>query len=154
MGPFKFRAQVALDVRLRRDEAAQRALAEANAAAAAAEGRLAGAVSTHDEACRDAKSVHECGSSVTDLIWHRNWIASLQRETDRRRDELTARRAEADTARQAATRTHMDVRVLEKFRERAWRAYTADVQRAEQKAIDWLAVLRSSSRAGGLEETE
>jgi flagellar export protein FliJ len=150
---FKFRAQVALDLRRKRDEAAQRELAEANAAVAAAEAALAAAVAAFEAACRDAQVVQQRGGSVTDLIWHRNWIASRQREIERRTAELDTRRREAEAARLHATRTHMDVRVLEKFKDRAWRAYTIDVRRAEQKDIDWLAVLRASSRDRQTRET-
>jgi flagellar biosynthesis chaperone FliJ len=44
--------------------------------------------------------------------------------------------------------------VLEKLRDRARRAYDQAAAREEQKAIDWLAVLRSLPREGGQEGWE
>jgi flagellar export protein FliJ len=154
MRPFVFRATAALDLRRKRDEDAQRELAEANAAVAMAEAGLTQAVETCDEARRKAADEQRSSSEVATLMWYRNWIVVLQREIARHRDVVAGRRTDAEAARARATRTHVDVRVLEKLKERQWRAYTLEVQRAEQKDIDWLAVLRSLPPAAGIEESE
>ncbi len=132
MRPFVFRAQAALDLRRRRDDDARCALAEANAAVSQAEARLRAAVDGRDRAFAEGQ----------------------QRVVAGRQDDLTRRRDTAQTAREQATRTHMDLRVLERLKERARRTYDSAVAREEQKAIDWLAVLRSVPRARGQEERE
>lgn len=143
MKPFVFRAQVALDLRRKREEAAQRELAAANAAVLRAEAELAASVTACDESkSRAADEMRENGDIATQM-WYRNWILRQQREIAVRRDVAADRRTDADAARAKATKTHIDVRVLENLREKKWRAYTEDERRAEQKEIDWLAVLRS-----------
>lgn len=154
MLPFKFRAQVALDVRRRRDEAAQRDLAAATTAASAAEADLDASLAERDDAFRRARTELAAASAVEPLVWHRNWITRQQREIARRRDTLGQRQRDAEAARQTAIQAHMGVRVLEKLRDHAWRAYALEARRAEQKAIDWLAVLRSIARSDGHEESE
>jgi flagellar export protein FliJ len=153
MRSFTFRAQVALDLRRRRDEAAQRDLAGANAAAAAAEADLDASLAAKAQAQARAAAELAQASNVESIVWHRNWIAAQQRDVLRRRAALERKRSEADAARDRATRTHIDVRVLEKFKDRAWRAYTVEAGRAEQKDMDWLAVLRATARADGTKET-
>jgi len=154
MAAFKFRAQIALDLRRRRDDDAQRALAAANTAVMAADAALHAAVLVHDAALAASRAAQQQPAEVATLMWHRNWIIARQRETDRRRQLLDERRADAERARQTAARTHMDVRVLEKFKERAWRTYTIEVQRAEQKDIDWLAVLKAGAQSAAVKEHE
>jgi len=153
MGPFRFRLQVALDYRRRRDEAAQRELAAANAAARAAEEALDQSLAAKAEAFARAAAEQQRASGIESILWHRNWMAGQQREVARRRAVVDERRSAAAAARERAVRTHTDVRVLEKYRERAWRAYNLEVTRADQKAMDWLAVLRATARADEPKET-
>ena len=144
MRPFVFRAQVALDLRRKREEDAQRALGAANAAVLRAEADLEASVHACDDSKhRAADEMRERGDVATQM-WYRNWILRQQREIAVRRDTVTDRRSDADNARARATKTHIDVKVLEKLHEKKWRAYTDEERRAEQKEIDWLAVLRSS----------
>jgi flagellar export protein FliJ len=154
MRPFVFRAQAALDLRRRRDDDARCALAEANAEVSRAEARLKAALDDRDRAFSDAAAALARATSAGDAVWYRNWITGHQRDVAGRQDDLTQRRAAAQTARDQATRTHMDLRVLERLKERARRTYDSAVVHEEQKAIDWLAVLRSFPRARGQEETE
>lgn len=152
MGPFVFRAHAALDLRRKRDETAQRELAEANAAMARAESDLDQSVQASDQTKTRAADEQRRGGELATVMWYRNWILLQQREIAARRDTVARRRDDALSARERAIRTHVDVRVLEKLKERQWRAYTIGVHRAEQKEIDWLAVLRSLTPAGGIEE--
>lgn len=154
MRPFVFRAQVALDVRRTRDDEARRDLAAANGAVVDAESALEQSVATRTRALDDARTAEASATETVTLEWYRNWITSQQRVVATRQDELEQRRTAAAAARERATRTHMDVRVLEKLKERASRTYDLAVRREEQKAIDWLAVLRSVSRDGGREGSE
>jgi flagellar export protein FliJ len=152
MRPFTFRAQVALDLRKRRDEAAQRDLAVAQEARASAATALEASLEARTQAFQRAQAAQAGTVEIGPLVWHRNWITAQQREIARRRDALDARTRDVQGARDRATRTHVDVRVLEKLKERAWRAYTLEVGRAEQKAIDWLAVLGAAARTRKHEE--
>ncbi len=154
MRPFVFRAQAALDLRQRRDDDAKRALAEANAAVSQAEGRLQAAIEARERAFAEAGAALASATSAQSAVWYRNWITGHQRDVAGRQDDLTRRRDDAQAARERATRTHVDLRVLERLKERARRTYDAAVQREEQKAIDWLAVLRSIPHSRGQEETE
>ena len=152
MRPFVFRAQAALDLRRKREEDAQRELAAANAAVLRAEAALEASVAACDESkSRAAEEMRQDGD-VTTQMWYRNWILRQQREIAVRRDDVVNRRTDADGARAKATKTHIDVRVLENLREKKWRAYTEEERRAEQKEIDWLAVLRSSRPADSSKE--
>jgi flagellar export protein FliJ len=154
MRPFVFRAQAALDFRRRRDEAARRDLAIANAAATTAEAQLKASVAERNESFQRARDAEAEGIDIVTLRWHRNWITGQQCEIGRRRETLAQRKESASVARECAMRTHMDVRVLEKLQTRARRNYETAERREEQKDIDWLAVLRSIARPGGLEGRE
>ncbi len=148
MRPFVFRAQVALDLRRRRDDEARRELAAANSAVGDAQSALEQTVVARARALDDAKAAEASATDTVTLEWYRNWITSQQRDVARRQETLDDRRTAASAARERAVRTHMDVRVLEKLKERASKTYDLAVRREEQKAIDWLAVLRSVSRDG------
>lgn len=154
MRPFVFRAQVALDLRRKRDEDARRDLAGANGAVARAEATLAEAHGRITDAHAAARLAQTTATDTTAHVWYRNWILIRQQDVDRRQDELDHRREEARMARERATRTHVDVRVLERLKERARRAYDQAVAHEEQKAIDWLAVLRYRPQEGQQEGFE
>lgn len=154
MRPFVFRAQVALDLRQKRDEDARRELAAANATVARAEAALADANGRVDAAHEAARQAQATATDTTAHVWYRNWIRIQQQDVERRQDELDHRREEARTAHERATRAHVDLRVLERLKERARRAYDLAAAREEQKAIDWLAVLRSLPQEGTQEGLE
>ena len=152
MRPFVFRAQAALDLRRKREEDAQRELAEAKGAVRRAEAALDAAVTACDESKSRAASEMRQDGDIATQMWYRNWILRQQREIVVGRDEVANRRLDADGARAKATKTHIDVRVLENLHETKWRAYTEEERHAEQKEIDWLAVLRSSRPADSSKE--
>jgi flagellar export protein FliJ len=154
MRQFVFRAQAALDFRRRHDEAAQRALAVANAAATTANAQLESSVAARNASIQQARDAEAEGIDIATLQWHRNWITGQQCEIGRRRETLAQRQEAASVARERALRTHMDVRVLEKLRSRARRLYETTERREEQKETDWLAVLRCIARPDELEGTE
>lgn len=151
MRPFVFRAKAALDLRRQRHDDAKRDLAAASAAEARAASALDASREHHHRALDEAREAEATATDTVTMVWHRNWITSQQRDVARRQEELNHRRDDAQIARERATRTHVDVRVLEKLKERARRTYDVAVSREEQKAIDWLAVLRTLSRNSGRE---
>jgi flagellar export protein FliJ len=147
MRPFVFRARAALDFRRKKDEDAQRDLAAAESRVATARTALDQSMAGHRQALDDAKAAESVATDLATLVWYRNWIVVLQRDIERCEGELNGRMADAQAARERATRTHIDVRVLEKLEQRARKTYDAAVAREEQQAIDWLAVLQAASQA-------
>jgi len=144
---------VALDVRRPRDEAAQRDWRRECPRKRPAEADLDQSLASKAQAQARAAADLAQAPAFESIVWHRNWIAARQRDVLRRRAALERRRSDADAAGRRATRTHIDVRVLEKYKDRAWRAYTVEAGRAEQKEMDWLAVLRTTARADASKET-
>jgi flagellar export protein FliJ len=146
MPRFVFRAQVALDFRQRKADDAKRDLAAANAEVALAQAALDSSKAAYQKTLEDAREQQTQATDLSATEWYRNWILSLQTGIGRRQEELNVRQADADTARERATRMHMELRVLERLKERAKRTHEHAELREEQKAIDWLAVLRTYSR--------
>mgnify|MGYP001160587591 CR=1 FL=1 len=152
MKGFHFRPQAALDLRRKRADAAERELAQANARTEAAHLALDAARTRCTEACREARDEQACATGIDTLVWHHHWIDAQRRESARREEELQHRRREAQVALEQATRARVDVRALERLRERALQVFVRDAERAEQKSIDWLAVLRAARTTREREE--
>ena len=152
MRPFKFRAEAALDVRRKFDENAQRALALARAARHAAGDVLSCALERIESSNRESAAAWQASGTIDRLIWQRNWMIGLERDVDRARQALTDRENEERRAAEIAQHARMQVRVLERLRERALRAWQLDARRVEQKAIDELAGLRFAARQRAAEE--
>jgi flagellar FliJ protein len=146
MRPFKFRAEAALDIRRKHDEDAQRALALARAATHAASTVLSCALEHIASANREHAAAWQASGSVDRLIWQRNWMLGLERDVERARQALSERVDEERRAAEIAQHARMQVRVLERLRERAWCAWQLEARRVEQKAIDELAGLRFAAR--------
>lgn len=146
MPRFQFRAQTALDHRRTVEEAAERALAVAQAAVRAAEQQTAAAGHELQQTVDRAKSAAAAATGAHELIWYRNWIVSRQAAlADRRRAEHQ-RRAEAHYAADAAMKARRDRKALELLRDRAWRAHTQTERRNEQKDLDLLAAIGHTLR--------
>jgi flagellar export protein FliJ len=146
MAKFIFRAQVALDLRQKQEDAARLALAEAQARLHEAEQALARAEGQLADALNNARDVEAAASDPTLAIWYRNWIHRLRREVARCVQILDGRQADAKAAEAKAIEARRAVRVIEKLRERAWNAHTAHERREEQKALDLLGVMQYAIR--------
>jgi flagellar export protein FliJ len=152
MRPFRFRAEATLDIRRKHDEAAQRSLGVARAAARSAAVAVTITLERIETANRDAAKAWQADGCVDQLIWQGNWMVALQRDVSRARQTLLDRESEERRAAEIAQHARMQVRVLERLKERALRAWQLDVRRAEQKALDELASLRFVARARAAEE--
>ena len=152
MRPFKFRAEAALDVRRKHDEDARRALALARTATRAAAHVLSCAVERIESANRDTAAAWQASGTIDRLIWQRNWMVGLERDASHARQALADRENEERRAAEIAQHARMQVRVLERLRERALRAWQLEARRVEQKAIDELAGLRFAARQRAAEE--
>jgi flagellar export protein FliJ len=139
---FRFRAAPLLDLRRRQYDAARAELARLTEAVRLAGHRLEIAERRRIEADADHNASLRRGSTVDQLLRHRNWIASLQLIVNDTRRSLEMRRDEA--ARGAAVvRDHfMRVRILERLRDRAKVRHANETRREEMKEIDLLAVLQ------------
>ena len=146
MRPFKFRAEAALDIRRKLDEDAQRALALARIATHTASDVLSCALERIESANRETAAAWQASVTIDRLIWQRNWMVGLERDADGARQALADRENEERRAAEIAQHARMQVRVLERLRERAWRAWQLEARRVEQKAIDELAGLRFAAR--------
>jgi flagellar protein FliJ len=146
MGPFQFRPQVALDLRKREEDAAQCLVSEARVVSDRAAQAFAGAQAAFDGGSARAAAADAAGGSVTDAIWHRNWIRSLRRELVRCEANAEDRRVQLEVAEQALVIARERVRALERLKERALLAHQDRERREEQKAMDELATLRFAIR--------
>lgn len=149
MPRFHFRAQTALDLRRKVEEAAERALAVAQASVRAAEQATGAAKGALNTAIARAKETTQSATGAHQLIWYRNWIVSRQVAlADCRRAEQQ-RRAEAHYAAEAATKARRERKALELLRDKAWRAHEQRERRSEQKNLDLLGALSHGIRRAG-----
>jgi flagellar export protein FliJ len=146
MDTFKFRPQVALDLRKREEDAAQCRVSEARVISDQAAQAFAAAQTGFDTGSARAAASDAAGGSVTDSIWHRNWIRSLRRELVRCEANAEDRRVQLEVAEQALMIARERVRALERLKERALAAHRDRERRVEQKAMDELATLRFAIR--------
>jgi flagellar export protein FliJ len=139
---FRFRAQAALDLRLREEEQAQRDLARAQGDRAAARQRFQVAA----DAARDARSQVDAAAreprTVNELQWYRFWIVRLDHERNGHAAAVAARDAAVHRATEKLTEARQRRESLERFKTRARAAYDAAEADAERKLIDELATRR------------
>ena len=150
MRGFRFRAQAALDLRRREDEEAQRAMAQAEA-------RVQAAIAAVRDAHRRAEQARiECAQAIgqadsfAQLMWHRSWIVRLEQERIAAATTLGARQKEHARAAAARQAARLRVEALERFKEKAQRAWVAKAAAEEQKHLDALATIRfvTAARTG------
>jgi flagellar protein FliJ len=147
MAKFLFRAEPALTMRRKLEDAARLALADAQRRAYLAEAALR----TAEDGLSDAKKrAFEAEGQATDpvlAIWYRNWIKRQQREVARSAQVLDGRRAEVGQAEQRVMDAHKAVRALEKLRQHALDDFTDNERRTEQKELDLLGVMQYAMRS-------
>lgn len=150
MKPFVFRAQVALEVRRRRDEDAQRELAAAEMRRRAASEHLDHARATLQQGLAQATLAERRPGNLAAHVWHRNWIVGQRLEVARCAAQVRERERELEDAAQRATVAHRQRESLERLHDRGLSAWQDAARHAEQKAIDELAGMRFwRARAGG-----
>ena len=142
MATFIFRPQPALDMRRRDEERAQLVVAEARVISERAAQAHVDAQAAFDAGTARAAALDAAGGSITDVIWHRNWIRALRRELVRTEANAEDRRVQLEAAEQALVTARERVKVLERLKERAIEAHQERERREEQKAMDELATLR------------
>ena len=146
MAAFIFRPQPALDLRRREADAAQLAVAEARVISDRAAHLFADAQGAFEAGSARAAALDAAGGSITDVIWHRNWIRSLRRELVRTEANAEDRRVQLEAAEQALVAARERVKALERLKERAIAAHQEHERREEQRAMNDLATLRFAIR--------
>ena len=146
MATFVFRPQPALDLRKRQEEAAQLVVAEARAISDRAAQLFADAQAAFEAGSARAAALDAAGGSITDVIWHRNWIRALRRELVRTEANAEDRRVQLEAAEQALVTARERVKALERLKERAVAAHQERERREEQRAMNDLATLRFAIR--------
>jgi flagellar export protein FliJ len=139
---FTFRAQAALDLRQREDEAAQRALAKADAELRAAATALREAIVRGEDARTQCANAIAAPGGLALQQWYRSWIMRLDRERDACASAVAAREKARTRAAAERARTHQRVEALERFKEKAVRAWERRAAAEEQKHLDALGTLR------------
>jgi flagellar biosynthesis chaperone FliJ len=146
MANFRFRAQVALELRHKQDDEAQRALGAARQATVAAQH----AVLVEERALADAHvraSREEAqASDTTRAVWYRNWMKRQQQVIAAAKAVVETRLQEEREAAARAMETRRRLRSLERLRDRALKAFLTLERRTEQKEFDVLGGLRYVAR--------
>ena len=151
MSVFRFRAQVALDLRRRELADAEAHLANAVRDRDAARAGVARATAAVADAQRAGAARISNRHSATDLEWYRFWILRLDYERRAAGSRLQARDADVVAATAACLRAKQRCESLERLREKALHAHDLAAAAAETKLIDELATRRFTSDTGRLQ---
>jgi len=143
---FRFRAQAALDLRVREHEASLRELAHAESEQQRAMAGVEAATRTLDEAKRTADAAMRTATSASDLQWYRFWIIRLDRERALCVAALEKQNEVVAAARSACLAARQRRESLERFRDKAQTAHLDAEAANERKLIDELATRRFAAK--------
>lgn len=133
---FEFRLAKLLDLRRRKEDAAQREVAAANQAVAERNRIILGLMSDEDAAKNELRSMQQRAIDVERLRRTAEYLASLDRLLQREYVALQELvKVEMEKRRQLAE-AHQGVRVLERFRERKIGLHRLELDREERKILD------------------
>jgi len=140
--PFRFRAQAAVDLRQREYDVARRVLARAALDLRAAEEVRTEAdvriIAAREQGAREMRGTIDTAR----WQWHQSWILRLEHERAVCAADVAARERDVARASAAAQMARQRLEALERFRDKARRAWDYAVEAEEQKQIDVLATLR------------
>lgn len=151
MKRFVFRAQPALDLRLKQEDDARRALAVAESLARDARASLEEAERLLTDMMRRGRDDDAAGD-VTASIWYRNWLIGQKRRIAQCREALRQREQAVVEAVGHAQLARRKAKSLECFRDHSWQRYRREEAREEQKVLDELGGIRfvlARESAGG-----
>ena len=153
MATFRFRGAAALEIAERQEQAAEGALARAEADLSSARVRWETTRVRLRDAGATLMSTARSGASSHVLAWHRNWMTGLAVAADARgkeTEQLAVAVRRARLAWQIARRRRL---TLERLRERALRRHRVAEQRREVKELDELARARYVAPVSGGERS-
>jgi flagellar export protein FliJ len=142
---FKFRAQAALDLRRRDYERTQRQLAETQRDLQLAQSRQQQAAQAVVDASVKTAAAQAAAAPVHELEWYRFWIARLVHERAAHIALVKTREQRVAEAVAACQRAHQRCEALERFRDKARRAFDEVEAANERKLIDELATRRHAA---------
>jgi len=142
MARFRFRAQAALDLRIREHDVARRALATAEVAHGGALAALDEATLAVAQAGTQAAEAMAAGGQNAQLEWYRSWIVGLRNQRATRAAEVTRRERDLAKARAACITAKQRLDALERLRDEARHAWERAMHAKEQREIDALATMR------------
>jgi flagellar protein FliJ len=144
---FKFSLQTLHDLRERRREEAEAALAAAHAQVVAAEAAVAEAVSARRQALESNAAFLSPGPINThEIALGAGYVAALDRRIAEARQRLIEAERERDARRQAAVAAATAAEATAKLREKHRARHDAEASRAEQDSLDELAVMSGARR--------
>jgi len=146
MKRFQFRAAKVLDLRRREHDAALAQLSRVQQLRDSAAAAASAADTAVEGAQREYRDRLAEGGEASTFERHRNWIAGLHAGAESCRRQLAVRQTEVERATADVRRTHRQVLVIEKLRERAWQAYQEENRRLDAIAMDQLAVTQFARR--------
>ena len=149
MTKFRFRAQAALDLRMREHDVARRALAAAELAHRGALAALDEATLAVGQAGAQAAEAMTTSDSGPQLEWYRSWIVGLRNQRATRAAEVTRRERDVTKARAACIATKQRLDALERLRDDARHAWERAMLAKEQRELDALATMRFVSLRRG-----
>lgn len=141
MKRFVFRAQVALDLRLKQEDEAKRLVAIAQQKVLDARHALDAACRQLDEGIAKGRDADAAGDLVVGM-WYRNWSIGQRQRIEQCRRVLKTQESLLDEARTLAVLARRKAKSLERFRDRAWQRHTCEEARQEQKQLDEHGALR------------
>jgi flagellar biosynthesis chaperone FliJ len=146
MRPFRFRADIALQLRRREHDQALAHLARARAALVAAERAVDEASRTVAEV--DAALADASGAATPhgQRLWYQSWRLRWTAERDRRSEQRCTRATELRDAEALVQRTHQRVRSLERLHDLALAAWRRSADQEERKVMDAIATTRFTRR--------
>jgi flagellar export protein FliJ len=149
MARFRFRAQAALDLRIREHDVARRALAAADVAHRGALAALDEASLAVAQAGSQASAAMSTSDASLQLEWYRSWIIGLRNQRATRAAEVTRRERDLAKARAASITAKQRLDALERLRDDARHAWERAMLAKEQREIDALATMRFVSLRRG-----
>ncbi len=147
MRPFRFRAEIVLDLRRREEDTARQALARQRAVCERAHAMLTAARTAVLDAGRALETAAASGTTHGTLEWHRSWIGRMRLGVQAAMREAAEADQAAGRAALALNQAMQKRRVLERLRDRAWRKYVVARDRAHIQEMDQLASLRFAGQA-------
>jgi flagellar protein FliJ len=144
---FKFSLQTLHDLRERRREEAEAALAAAHAKVVQAEAAVAESVSARRQALESNAAFLRPGPiNPQEIALGAGYVAALDRRIAVARQNLMEAERERDDRRQAAVAAATAAEATAKLREKHRARHDAEASRAEQDSLDELAVMAGARR--------
>ena len=149
MKPFVFKLETLLDIRKRREEEANILLAQARARLNAAREFMDALKERQQTSLTEFKGQREKNAllAMEWQMWHR-FLDFMEKEIKKQEQVLKQLAQEVASALKAAETAMKDRKAVEKLREKRFEQYKIELQLAEQKILDEIAISRYRRQEG------